>query len=139
MKRKSPRKRLQSVSESLRLFVPLGFVPVVVCSTMPNRTCVERKSGAPVGYGFWQTKYLPISISNKALSIHREPLKILAIQVFISIVIYDRQLMYKCHHIPVFICIHWNITNLIAFFQSQRKYFSNSFIINFQINDSTNN
>jgi hypothetical protein len=30
--------------------VPLGFVPVLVCSTMPNRTCVEQKTGVPVGY-----------------------------------------------------------------------------------------
>jgi hypothetical protein len=30
--------------------VPLGFVPVVVCSTMPNRTCAERKTGMPLGY-----------------------------------------------------------------------------------------
>ena len=35
MKRKSPQKRLRSISESLQLFVPIGFVTVVVCATMP--------------------------------------------------------------------------------------------------------
>ena len=30
--------------------VPIGFVPVVVCSTILIMTCVERKAGAPVGY-----------------------------------------------------------------------------------------
>ena len=48
MKRKSPQKRLQSVSESLRLFVPIRFV---VCATMPDRTCAERVRGAPMDYG----------------------------------------------------------------------------------------
>ena len=55
LKRKDPQKRLQSVSESLRLFVPIGFVPIVVCTTIPNRTCVERKTGAPIGYGSYGT------------------------------------------------------------------------------------
>ncbi|MFR4719206.1 MAG: hypothetical protein ACLUAJ_13900 [Ruminococcus bicirculans (ex Wegman et al. 2014)] len=36
--------------------VPIEFVPVVVCPTMLNRTCVERKTGAPVGYGYWGKK-----------------------------------------------------------------------------------
>jgi len=43
------------VSESLRLFVPIGFVPVVVCSTILIMTYAERKTGAPVGCGFWIT------------------------------------------------------------------------------------
>ena len=50
--KKSPQKRLQSVSESLQLFVSIGFVPIVVCSTMPNRTCVEWKTGVSIGYRF---------------------------------------------------------------------------------------
>ena len=50
--KKSPQKRLQSVSESLRLFVSIGFVPVVVCSTMLKWTCMERKTGVPIGYIF---------------------------------------------------------------------------------------
>ena len=49
-KKTSPQKRLQSVSESLRLFVPIGFVPVVVCATMLKWTCVERKTGVSIGY-----------------------------------------------------------------------------------------
>ena len=51
MKRKSPQKRLRSVSEGLQLFVPIGFVTVVVCATMPDRTCAERVRGAPIDYG----------------------------------------------------------------------------------------
>ena len=40
-----------AVSESLRLFVPVGFVPVVVCSTiLMIMTYAERKTGAPLGY-----------------------------------------------------------------------------------------
>jgi len=31
--------------------VPIEFVPVVVCATMTIQTCVERKTGAPIGYG----------------------------------------------------------------------------------------
>ena len=58
LKRKSPQKRLQSVSESLRSFVPIGFVTVVVCSTMPDRTCVERNTGVPVGYTMWNVIYI---------------------------------------------------------------------------------
>ena len=50
LKRKSPQKRLQSVSESLRLFVPIGFVPVVECSTIPITTYAERKTGALIDY-----------------------------------------------------------------------------------------
>ena len=38
------------LSRRIVYLVPLGFVPVLVCSTMPNRTCVEQKTGAPVGY-----------------------------------------------------------------------------------------
>ena len=30
----------------------------MVCSTMPNRTCVERKTGVPVGYGYLNRYYL---------------------------------------------------------------------------------
>ena len=40
MKRKSPQKRLQSVSESLQLFVSIGFVTVMVCATIPDWICV---------------------------------------------------------------------------------------------------
>lgn len=31
--------------------VPIGYLSVVVCSTMPNRTCVGRKTGVPIDYG----------------------------------------------------------------------------------------
>ena len=34
-----------------KLLAMIGFMPVVVCATMIIRTCVERKSGVPVGYG----------------------------------------------------------------------------------------
>ena len=51
LKRKSPQKRLQSVSGSFRLFVSIGFVPVVVCSTILIMTYAERKTGVPLGYG----------------------------------------------------------------------------------------
>ena len=58
LKRKSPQKRLQRVSESLRLFVSIEFVPVVVCSTMPDRTYAERKTGAPISYTMWNVIYI---------------------------------------------------------------------------------
>ena len=48
-KRKSPQKRLQGVSESLRLFVPVVYLPVVVCSPMLNWTYTEWFLGVPVG------------------------------------------------------------------------------------------
>jgi len=57
MKRKSPQKRLQSVSESLQLFAPIGFVTVVVCATMPDRTCAERFTGVPIAFGLLVLSY----------------------------------------------------------------------------------
>ena len=30
--------------------VPKGYVTIVICSTMPNRTCTERFLSAPIDY-----------------------------------------------------------------------------------------
>jgi len=29
----------------------IDYVVISICSTMPNRTCVGRKTGAPIAYG----------------------------------------------------------------------------------------
>ena len=55
-KKKALRNAYRAFPRACGYSVPIGFVPVVVCSTMLNRTCVERKTGAPVGYGYWGKK-----------------------------------------------------------------------------------
>ena len=35
--------------------VSLGYAVILVCSTMPDRTCEERITGAPIGYGYWNS------------------------------------------------------------------------------------
>ena len=50
-KEKALRNAYRAFPRACGYSVPIGFVPVVVCSTILIMTCVKRKSGAPVGYG----------------------------------------------------------------------------------------
>ena len=63
--RKTNRQKEKALRNAYRAFpracgysVPIGFVPVVVCATILIMTCVERKSGAPVGYGLMEYRIM---------------------------------------------------------------------------------
>ena len=51
--KKKPSEAYRAFPRACGYLVPLGFVPVVVCSTILIMTYAERKSGVPIGYGFW--------------------------------------------------------------------------------------
>ena len=35
--------------------VSIGYAVILVCSTMPDWTCTERITGAPIDYGYWNS------------------------------------------------------------------------------------
>ena len=67
--RKTNRWKEKALRNACRVFpracgysVPIGFVPVVVCSTILIIACVEQKSGAPIGYGFWRYLHTNVKV-----------------------------------------------------------------------------
>ena len=70
-KEKALRNAYRAFPRACGYSVPIGFVPVVVCSTMTNRTCVERKIGVPVGYGIMVLCYHLFWIRFKSITINK--------------------------------------------------------------------
>ena len=49
VKEKALRNAYRAFPRACGYSVPIGFVPVMICSTILIMTCVERKIGAPIG------------------------------------------------------------------------------------------